>query len=261
MDRCVSSGQPAHTHGCICKDDGGPACPGLEFQTMTAKSPYKNQRSDLPAFQEVVARQLLHVHPKYLGDIKGGVKDLLNRALLKYSNKLQGVPLCYDKVEIVSSLKKTHQGHNADFNTGAILFDNPCVHIPVRVTWLIFAPKAGIRLTGCISSLSQSHLGLLFADYFNVIIYAAQIESRYSWDEQEQTWSNDDHGLQIGQRIEFEIIDVIHEGTLLTMVGSLDKREASETSLGQSPHPHSNADAPPSETTMPSPLRFAKKRA
>ena len=75
----------------------------------------------------------LHISPAYLMDPMAGVHDQLSRMLLRYSPQLQGVPLAFSKVKLMSQ-------------SGVIRHDEPNVHLQVAISALVFAPVLGQQL-------------------------------------------------------------------------------------------------------------------
>ena len=88
------------------------------------------------------------------------------------------------------------------------MYDNPCVHLKVRVRWIALNPRPGARVRAHVSLQSQEHLGLLLLDFFNVNIPANQLSSVYRWDSENKCWVNKSSGEQVylGDAIEFEIL-------------------------------------------------------
>lgn len=175
--------------------------------------------TNLSVLEEIIAVQTLHLAPKHLGNISAGVKESLASMLLHWNEGLKAVPIVYTK---------------ADWNVcenAAILYDNPCVHVEVRVRWLALCPKAGVRCAGTVSNQGPEHLGLLLLNYFNVTIQASQLKSQYHWDDVGKTWmSNNEAVVSPGDKIEFEILDTATDGGVLVIFGSVDKmHEPKET--------------------------------
>jgi hypothetical protein len=147
---------------------------------------------------------------------------------LKYSPKLQGVPLCYGKVELTKYMPTpgaVHPPEDLGMPSAAILFDNPCVHVPVKVHWTVFTPRPGVRLLGVVNQISREHVGLLVVNYFTAVIYAHQLEAVLKWNEEEQSWESrrTEKLVEEGQEITFEVLELLLEGPVFTIVGSLDK--------------------------------------
>ena len=173
---------------------------------MTVDAPLGEQG----VLEEIIAVHTLRLQPKHLGNIPAGVKDVLSSLLLQYSPELRAIPIVYTKADISTA-------------AGApILFDNPCVHISVRVRWLALVPRAGAKVAGTVASQGPDHLGLLLLSYFNMTVPADQLRSQYSWDG--AAWCRrDDSPLEFGDRVECEILSYASEGLVTTIQGSVDR--------------------------------------
>lgn len=187
---------------------------------MTTASAWEmsEQAPEASIYEEIIATHTLHMAPKHLGNLSAGVKETLHSMLLQWNQGLQAVPIVYTK---------------ADWTCGEsapILFDNPCVHVDVRVRWLALTPKAGARAVGTVSNQGPEHLGLLLLGYFNVTIQATQLRSEYDWDEQEQAWVHKKTcaALMMGEKVKFEIIGSSSDAALLVILGSIDKMHLKE---------------------------------
>lgn len=169
-------------------------------------------------FEQVIAIHQLHIAPRYLGDLQLGAMEHLDRRLLKFSRELGGIPLAYSKVEI-------NHNQSDESSSAPILFENPCIHVAVKVYWTVFCPRVGMRLQGVVNQWSGEHLSLLLFNYFNATIYASQMEASLRWNEEEQVWQRpgDREDISLGSQIEFEALDLIRESGLTTIVGSLDR--------------------------------------
>lgn len=182
---------------------------------MTTASAWETteQAGEASIYEEIIATHTLHIAPKHLGNLGAGVKETLHSMLLQWNQGLRAVPIVYTKADWTSG------------DSAPILFDNPCVHVNVRVRWLTLTPKAGARATGTVSNQGPEHLGLLLLGHFNVTIQASQLRSEYDWDEQEQSWINKKTCsiLSIGDSVQFEIIGSSNDASVLVIFGSIDK--------------------------------------
>lgn len=180
-------------------------------------------------FEDVTAVHRLHVAPCYLGDLRAGVEAHLDALLMKYSPKLAGIPLCYSRVELVDEtvpLPAAGGGSsNSAIPSAAIVYDNPCVHLQVKTLWSLFAPRPGVRLPGTVHGISREHVGCLVFGYFSALISANHLEATYEWSDERQEWSDRRTGkvLTPEQAIAFEVLEVLNEGPVLTILGSVDK--------------------------------------
>jgi len=177
--------------------------------------------SELSLLEEIMATHTLHLAPKHLGNIATGIKETLSSMLLHWHTGLKAVPIVYTKADWSSS--STGEGPQS----AAILFDNPCVHVQVRVRWLALTPRAGTRATGVVASQGPEHLSLLLLNYFSVTIQASQLGSQYEWDERGAAWvaRGTGHALSAGDRVDFEILGCspTSDSAVLMILGSVDK--------------------------------------
>lgn len=212
------------------RDGAGPW--SLRRKVMTPTGAASLASNDV-AFEDVTAVHKIHVAPCYLGNLRAGVEAHLDALLMKYSFKLAGVPLCYSHVELVdetvlsSSTSSSLSGSmvNLVIPSAAVIYDNPCVHLQVKILWSLFTPRPGVRLSGVVNGVSREHVGCLVFGYFSALISASHLEATYGWSEGRQEWSHRRTGetLVPEQAISFEVLEVLNEGSMLTILGSIDK--------------------------------------
>jgi hypothetical protein len=119
----------------------------------------------------------LHIPPVFSGNIREGVRFLLNQTLFTYMPEWNGVPICYSDIQFEDSI--CH-----------ILRDNPLLHVIIEVTIIIFRPNATIPLEGAISKISPHHIGLLVFDIFNASISKEELEVYFHWDTNLRQWQS-----------------------------------------------------------------------
>jgi hypothetical protein len=172
-------------------------------------------------FEEINSTHTLHIEPFYLKDFETGIRIHLDHLLFKYSPRLLGIPLSYSNITYDK------------YTSLPIFYDNPCVHINVRATWLLFSPQPGCRLMGTINAISREHIGLLAFNYFSAYISASHLETLLHWSAEQETWtSNSDWSLGLGDILPFELIEVLAiDGPVCTLIGSLDKLLEPATSI------------------------------
>lgn len=191
-------------------------------------------------FEDVTAVHKIHVAPCYLGNLRAGVEAHLDTLLMKYSSKLAGVPLCYSRVELVdeTALSSSSGGSTANsvIPSATIIYDNPCVHLQVKILWSLFTPRPGVRLPGIVNGVSREHVGCLVFGYFSALVSASHLEATYEWSEERQEWSHRRTGktLVLEQTISFEVLEVLNEGPMLTILGSIDKLLDGDSTKSQS---------------------------
>ncbi|XP_061681581.1 DNA-directed RNA polymerase I subunit RPA43 [Syngnathoides biaculeatus] len=152
-------------------------------------------------------RRHVALPPMYLNKKKTGLQGELQAELLKFSPRLQGVPLAYDNIQIVRHF-------------GDIYDDSGYIHMDIEANFIIFQPKKGQRLLGKVNKLGVSHVGCLVHGCFNASIPKPSLVSVDTW------W---EAGPRIGSELEFEVIalDADTAGVLLIR-GRLDKTRVQE---------------------------------
>jgi len=216
---------------------------------MTTTSLSVLQKEKKPSlFEEVIATHALHINPIYFSNIIEACCKQLDSLLLCYNPKLQGVPLAYSKPVLITEdrvrdpiLKSNKNMPKA--TSASVRFDNPCIHVWIRVYWTLFNPRQGCRLTGIVTNQSPEHLSLLALSYFPVTILRSQLSSTYEWrdleekveeESIEEDYSYSSTGawikktpssvpLSLGTDVTFEILECMHDGaSQLSLQGSID---------------------------------------
>uniref|UniRef100_A0A7S0J9G8 RPA43 OB domain-containing protein n=1 Tax=Calcidiscus leptoporus TaxID=127549 RepID=A0A7S0J9G8_9EUKA len=136
----------------------------------------------------------LRLSPAYLGNIRAGIAEQLNRSLLRYISRLRGVVLCYSNIQILDDL-------------GCIANDDPHIHIPVSLCVLLFAPTVGDRLDGVVTRIGSDHMGLLVYGLFNVSIGNPQTPGRRPY--------------KVGKTVTFKVASLSVVDGFLSIVGDL----------------------------------------
>lgn len=85
----------------------------------------------------------LRLEAKFFNDLRPGIKQQLDFKLLKFDRTLGAIPLTYS----LKDLKEV--------GATRIFFDNPQLHVPIQVPWVVFKPQLGIKLEATVVSLSD----------------------------------------------------------------------------------------------------------
>ena len=125
-------------------------------QHLEAEAAKGKTRIALPIF---TTRTILRIHlsPSYLAQPMEGVREQINRSVLRYVEQLNGVLLSYSKLRLTSPL-------------GKISHDAPEVHVRVEFDATYFAPKVGEILEGSVSRIGSDHVALLVLGIFNAAV-------------------------------------------------------------------------------------------
>jgi hypothetical protein len=138
----------------------------------------------------------LYLSPSYLAQPMEGVREQLNRSMLKYVEQLGGVLLTYSDLRLQQPL-------------GRIAFDAPEIHIRVQFKATYFAPKVGDIIDGTVSRIGGDHIAILVSGVFN-----ASIALPSGWDPSRPSVKPDDVAR-------FVVRSVHQANGLLTMHGEL----------------------------------------
>lgn len=158
--------------------------------------------------------------------------------LLKYNCDIKGVPLLYSRVELTpaptTQAIPSPSGYPTPINTSsvpvtsaAIIAENPQLHIWIRVRWLAFCPSPGSRVVGSVVKQGPEQINFLLLGLFNATIKRSQLAGTLEWSEEDSAWISPGHGRRIGlgDLMEFEVLAVKTELSMLRIVGSLDKMQ------------------------------------
>ncbi len=99
----------------------------------------------------------LQLPPSWLSSPLEGVREQLNRAVLRYVDHLDGVLLSYSGLRLRAPL-------------GRICNDLPEVHVRAALRATYFAPRVGDRLEATVSRIGSDHLALLILGVFNASV-------------------------------------------------------------------------------------------
>ncbi|XP_056154620.1 DNA-directed RNA polymerase I subunit RPA43 [Lampris incognitus] len=164
----------------------------------------------------VVAAHRRHVAlpPMYVKKKKTGIQEQLNTELLRYSERLQGVPLAFDCIKLLS-------GH------GAIYDDNGYIHIDIEVNFVVFQPSRGKELMGKVNKIGVSHVGCLVHGCFNASIPKPSLVSVETWR---------DAAPKMGTDLKFEVLQIDADAAgVLLIRGQLDRTRVQELlAIGES---------------------------
>ncbi|ORZ41407.1 hypothetical protein BCR44DRAFT_1006045 [Catenaria anguillulae PL171] len=216
-------------------------------------------------FSKVTAKFYLHLAPKFVNDPMKGVEDHLNRMLLKFNKDIGGVIMSYTNVQLLT-------------DRATILFDSPFMHFHIACDLVVFAPAVGSRIRGVINKQSQTHIGLLVFNLFNVSIgnsdipsdqFVFQADAGAGDDQQDEAAQVADgrhdnrfrkarHAnaltgnwvhtptqttLSVGTDLEFVVTEVVRSHDFINIKGSLSGIEFSAQTPAPSPASFSNSTA------------------
>lgn len=100
---------------------------------------------------------MLSVLPKYLGDIREGVRACLSQKIGTYDRKVDGIILAYKNTKILSPLSAIHP-------------NSVRVYVKTRADFYVFRPQSGSIIGGTVRYVSSNYLSAVIYRVFNVTI-------------------------------------------------------------------------------------------
>ncbi|QRV79399.1 DNA-directed RNA polymerase II subunit RPB7 [Ceratobasidium sp. AG-Ba] len=182
-------------------------------------------------FKLVRARTNISVPPRFVGDTRRGVEEILDNLVMRYVPSLQGVLL-------------SHKNHIFSQDVAIIYAEGPFPTTTVDFDATVWAPEVGMRITGRISLHATDHIGLLVHRTFNASIARAHIPDNGEWeyvhgpavndpefgtedvqsDEEKGRWVHNQTGETLGGEsglVEFTVVGYTVANQMLSLHGSL----------------------------------------
>lgn len=197
------------------------------------KSKSKTVLSSTPGteFKLVRARTNISLPPRFAGDARRGVEEILDNLVMRYVPSLHGVLL-------------SHKDHKFASNVAIMYAEGPYPTTQVEFDAGVWAPEVGMRITGRISLHTTDHIALLVHRTFNASIDRAHIPGDGEWeyvhgpvendpeigseerqgDEESGRWINSQTGETLGGEsglVEFTVIGYTIVNQMLSLHGSL----------------------------------------
>lgn len=175
----------------------------------------KRQKRSATAIETIKTRIHIHLHPSSLLDIDLGIREHINSLLLAYNESLDGIPIAYSDLSRVS-------------NTLHVSPYFPLCDVCVNVTFTAIRPQRGMLLSGTVTEVSDTFIGILVFNLVNCVIPIERIEG-FSYSIFQQKWKcQSDVAHTIGQgdavRIRVEQIEN-HGGGYITVLASLPTQD------------------------------------
>jgi hypothetical protein len=113
--------------------------------TTTLLSPTRTKSTASDASIIIKTRQVkeLHLESKYFSDPATGIKHHLTNQLFKYDREIKAMPLAFSA------------GKLAVVGVTGFYYDNPQMHITVKIPWILFCPQLGVKLSAMLTSQSD----------------------------------------------------------------------------------------------------------
>lgn len=126
-------------------------------QTLDFRTAHSMLDDPVNCFHSVTKDRHLTLPPRCFGKVKEGIKEQLNKDVSVFCDSLDGVVVCYSHLKLLSQL-------------GRVVGSQPCLHVNVRATYIIFKPTVGSLIKGIINRMGTDFLGMLVHGIFNITV-------------------------------------------------------------------------------------------
>ena len=181
---------------------------GYKISLSEARRKCSEQHS---CFTLVESTEHICFHPRFLGRLKEGVAEELNSRLMKYSDLLQGVPVCYENFKILQ-------------RSGSIINELPNIHFDVKVNFIVFKPSIGSKLVGVVNKIAVDHVGCLIHNCFNASVAKSNFKNGLIYD-----------SLDIGSKFSFRVIGTEAVNGVLAITGEVSEHRKSRWEYTDNP--------------------------
>ncbi|KAH9493076.1 hypothetical protein Btru_022756 [Bulinus truncatus] len=161
---------------------------------------HRSQKVTMATFHKTL-RKHIFLHPSDMKRKYHAVKSTLLRDKQKYSDRLEGALLNVDSLKIVGDRHLIVEGYHS---------------MEVIANFHIFSPRPGQVLEGVINKRSKSHIGCLVLNTFNAVLTQPP---------------SCDLNPAIGSHCSFEVTEVVVDGELIFMRGTLQSVSQSQDSV------------------------------
>ena len=157
---------------------------------------------------EVENKRHIGLPPKYIGKIDEGIRETLDADLLKFCEELQGIIVCYHRVQCLET-------------SGSILDTTPFMHFTVNVKYVIFRPQVGEKLRAVVNRVGHGHYGCLVHECFNGSVHKPRIDANRYTKKQMRKISNINEGTEFIFRVtRFDV-----HNDILSIKGKIDDED------------------------------------
>ena len=158
----------------------------------------------------------MHLPPSTLGDVRGGITEVLNRKLMAYDDAIGGAMLSYSNM----TLRKRQ---------GMMFNELPNILFDVSIDAMVFCPRKGCALSGTVNKVSRNHVGILVGGVFNASVSSDDMHEGLSYDSAADAWVDADAGTSLtqGSAASFTVSRIQAAGGIFNIAGTLEKTTSS----------------------------------
>ncbi|XP_031563127.1 DNA-directed RNA polymerase I subunit RPA43-like [Actinia tenebrosa] len=151
-------------------------------------------------FTKIECTECMSLSPSYIGRLKEGIEEELSKKLMKFCEKLQGVIVAYDKIQLL----RRH---------GSIVEESPFIHFEVKVNYIVFQPQVDSKLIGVVNKFGYDHIGCLVHGCFNASISNPRTQNGHFTD-----------NLKLGSSFTFRVVGLESLNGVLLITGAFDDK-------------------------------------
>ena len=111
------------------------------FLNLSFEDGKKMASKKYSCLEEVQHKMTFSLSPKYISNLRLGLKEKMNNFLFLYQAKLGGVPLAYDKIQVTPT---------------KIIDDQELLNVEIQITLIVFKPEVSKILHGCINKIGNT---------------------------------------------------------------------------------------------------------
>lgn len=151
-------------------------------------------------FTQIERTEHMSLSPSYIGRLREGIDEELSKKIMKFCDKLQGVIVAYDKIQLL-------QRH------ASIVEESPFIHFEVKVNYIVFQPQVDSKLIGVVNKFGYDHIGCLVHECFNASISNPRIQNGQFTD-----------NLKLGSSFTFRVVGLESLNGVLLITGAFDDK-------------------------------------
>ena len=110
------------------------------FLKISFQDAKKMSQKKYSCLEEVEHHMNVSLSPKFIGNIRAGLKEEMDKFLFSHQIKLQGVPLAYDRIQIEQS---------------KIIDDQEFLNLDICVKLIVFQPRVSKVLRGFVNKIGK----------------------------------------------------------------------------------------------------------
>ncbi|KAA6385702.1 MAG: DNA-directed RNA polymerase I subunit RPA43 [Streblomastix strix] len=175
-------------------------------------------------FKEIKTVVDVWLPPSSLRDLDRYMREYLDKFLLRYNQKLDGIVLTYSGEKIKSRL-------------ASIPDDVGILGFVINVKFMVFSPVCDQKITGVVQSISDTHINVIVLGILNVIINAEDMPSYFHRRDAfvlKNSQPSDTIQLQadgnprlivVNSKVNVQIKDIIQRDNVPVLIGKINSTE------------------------------------